>query len=131
MALEEPDRGIERDDEARVAGEALVRARRDERAGQIAGARVDGDVDRGRGAGAVEVRPLHLDSRHVPARAGRNVEVVGGLVVVAVEVGFEVLRVRAHRPRVIELVVEHVTRRCDGRCAEGERGEGERGGGDG
>lgn len=79
-------------------------------AGKIDGVRVNGDVDRGRRARAVEVRALHLDARHVPARAGGDFEVVGRLVVERVERGFEVLRARADRSGMVVLVVEDVPR---------------------
>jgi hypothetical protein len=99
-------------------------------AGKIDGVRVNGDVDRGRRARAVEVRALHLDARHIPARTGGDFEVVGRLVVEWVERGFEVLRVRADRSGMVVLVVEDVPpcrpcrRRereyCECGCGEGD-----------
>ncbi len=71
---------------------------------------VDRDVDRRRGPWAVEVRPLHLDARHVPARPRGDVEVVGRFVVVGVERRLEVLGARTDRSGVVVLVVEHVAR---------------------
>ena len=119
---QEADRRIERDDEARAAGEGLVQALLEQCAGQIPGAvRVHAHVHR-----ACRPRPLidalDLDPGHNPARARWNREVVGELRVEGVQSAFEILRSGGDRAGVVVLVVENVVRRCAGRCAERERG---------
>jgi hypothetical protein len=84
-AREEADRRVERDDEARTAGEGLVRAFVEQRPREVAGAvRVHAHVNRGRGPRSVVIDALNLDARHVPAGPARDGEVVGELVVESV-----------------------------------------------
>ena len=87
----EADRRVERDHEARAAGEGLVQALLEQGAGQVPGAvRVHAHVDRACRPWTL-VDALDLDPGHVPARARRNSEVVGELRVEGVESALEIL----------------------------------------
>ena len=119
----EADRWVERDDEARAAGERLVQALLEQCARQVPGAvRVHAHVDRRRRPRPVVVDALNLDAGHIPAGSARNDEVVGNLVVECVRRALVILRVRGNGARVVVLVVENVVGRCAGRCTERERG---------